>query len=156
VFAGTGNALMSNAIFSNGSLGIDLGGEGVTLNDLGDSDAGPNDLQNFPVVTSVTQVALGNTLLTAIQGTLNSEAATAFRLEVFANNLCWGVDPNNYGEGEQFVGSTEVTTDSSGNATFAITVPRVPTGDFITATATNLRSNNTSEFSQCFQIIVPQ
>src|SRR5207244_3161734 len=49
----TGNAIFRNSIYSNGSLGIDLGGNGVTPNDPpGDFDTGPNNLQNFPTLTS--------------------------------------------------------------------------------------------------------
>jgi hypothetical protein len=48
--------IMRNAIFRNGELGIDLADRplteqypaGVTPNDPGDSDSGPNRLQNFP------------------------------------------------------------------------------------------------------------
>jgi hypothetical protein len=46
--AGSGNAILSNAIFSNGHLGIDLDLNGVTANDPGDGDTGSNNLQNFP------------------------------------------------------------------------------------------------------------
>src|SRR5439155_23705880 len=46
--AGSRNGLLGNRIFSNAKLGIDLGGDGVTPNDPGDSDTGPNDYQNFP------------------------------------------------------------------------------------------------------------
>ena len=52
--AGTGNAIRGNSIDSNGSLGIDLGLNGVTENDLGsppDQDSGANNLQNFPDLT---------------------------------------------------------------------------------------------------------
>ncbi len=31
--AGTGNAVSSNSVYMNGNLGIDLGNDGVTLND---------------------------------------------------------------------------------------------------------------------------
>ena len=48
--AGTGNAIRLNSIFSNTGLGIDLGGDGVTLNNSA-GHIGPNDYENFPVIT---------------------------------------------------------------------------------------------------------
>ena len=45
-----GNMFSHNAIRSNGGLGIDLAGNGVTPNDDGDGDSGPNGLFNFPVI----------------------------------------------------------------------------------------------------------
>jgi hypothetical protein len=47
------NAFISNMIFANGNLGIDLGNDGVTPNDITDADSGANMLQNFPVITSL-------------------------------------------------------------------------------------------------------
>src|SRR5882724_1129117 len=49
---GGGNQILSNSIFSNAKLGIDLNNDGVTQNDVGDADSGPNGYQNFPVITS--------------------------------------------------------------------------------------------------------
>ena len=139
------NSILSNSIFSNGSLGIDLGSNGVTPNDVGDGDTGANNLQNFPVLTAA--ASAGGT--TKIQGSLNSTPNTQFRLEFFSNTAC---DPSGHGEGEVFIGSTDATTDGSGNTSFMVTLPTaVPVGQFITSTATD-PSNNTSEFSQCTQV----
>jgi uncharacterized repeat protein (TIGR01451 family) len=136
VESGTGNAILSNSIFSNGALGIDLVALGVTPNDPVDADAGPNNLQNFPVLAS----APGG-----VTGTLNSTANTTFRIEFFANDTC---DPSGNGEGAAFLGAVSVTTDATGNAVipFFAAVP----GQFVTATATD-PSNNTSEFAACVQ-----
>jgi hypothetical protein len=60
----TGNKFAGNRIFSNGLLGIDLNTDGVTSNDDGDADAGPNDLLNAPVITSVQVSGGGNLIIT--------------------------------------------------------------------------------------------
>ena len=54
-----GNQILVNNIFDNGGLGIDLTLgtavlDGPTANDGGDTDFGPNRLQNFPEITLVT------------------------------------------------------------------------------------------------------
>jgi hypothetical protein len=135
----TGHAIQANSIFSNAGLGIDLGPDGVTPNDSKDHDGGPNTLQNFPVLTSATT---GSS--TTIQGTLNSTRNTTFTLEFFSNTAC---DPSGFGEGETFLGSTMVTTNGSGDASFTVTFSAtVPDGHCITATATD-PVGNTSEFS---------
>ncbi|MCI0693191.1 T9SS type A sorting domain-containing protein [candidate division KSB1 bacterium] len=145
VNSGTGNAILSNSIFSNSGLGIDLNVDGVTLNDAGDGDTGANNLQNFPVLTSATR----DDDDTIIKGTLNSTPNTTFRLEFFSNPAC---DPSNHGEGKKFLGSKKVTTDGSGNANFKASFDtKVAPGQLITATATD-PSNNTSEFSQCIAV----
>ena len=144
----TGVAILGNSIHGNSRLGIDLGGvcgvsgctdDGITPNDPGDADSGPNNLQNFPVLTSVTSMA-GCAL---VQGTLNSTPNTTFRLEFFANN-----GPTaSYVQGETFLGFTNVTTSANGNASFAVIFQAsMVNTQFITATATD-PANNTSEFS---------
>ncbi len=149
VSGGTGNIAFSNSIFSNGGLGIDLGSAGVTPNDDGDGDTGPNNLQNFPVLTSAT-LGGGQTM---IAGTLNSTANAMFRVEFFASAAA---DSSGNGEGQTFLGAVEdVTTDGSGDAAFSILLPFLPpTGqNIITATATDL-TNNTSEFSPTVAALV--
>ena len=141
VTSGTGNSIRGNSIFSNGELGIDLGFlNGVTFNDLGDVDAGANNLQNFPVLTSVSSAASSTT----IQGSLNSTANSTFQIDFYSNAA---VDFTGNGEGALFFNTTQLTTDANGNATINITFPAaLPAGRVITATATSANAN-TSEFS---------
>ncbi len=141
VQSGFANKILSNTIFGNGSLGIDLGSDGVTPNDTGDIDAGPNYLQNFPVLTAAIPDPSN-----AIQGRLNSTPGIDFTLEFYANDSC---DPSGFGEGQYLLGSKNVTTDESGNATFSVDLEaKLEENHFVTATATDA-AGNTSEFSQC-------
>jgi len=151
--SGAGNTILSNIISSNAGLGIDLGLQGVTPNDDGDSDSGPNNLQNFPLLTSVFTSVVSPGSRTRIEGTLNSTPKTKLRLEFFATSVC---DPSDHGEGDQFIGSSRVTTDNDGNAEFIVNLTNPATnsvapGQFITATATDVPGRNTSEFSECFE-----
>ena len=142
VVNGSGNAILSNSIHSNGGIGIDLLGDGITVNDEGDQDTGPNGLQNFPILTSLTV----NDGSVNIEGSLNSISNVTFILEFFSNPAC---DPSGHGEGERFVGSTIVSTNINGNINFTANFPAMDlAGDWITATATD-STNNTSEFSKC-------
>jgi len=141
IVSGAGNSILGNSSHSNTSLGIDLGGDGVTLNDAGDLDSGPNDLQNFPVLTSVTAVGGDQS---RIQGTLHSTPDALFRVELFVNSM---PDASGFGEGQTFLGSVDVTTNASGNAVIDFLAAGViPVGMFVTATATD-PTGNTSEFS---------
>ncbi len=135
----TGNRISGNSITANGGLGIDIWGDGVTANDSGDGDTGPNNLQNFPVLTSA---VLGTA--TTVTGTLNSIASTTFRIEFFANVTG---DVSGNGEGQNFIGAISGATNASGNYTIAATLPAsIPVGQKISATATD-PNGNTSEFS---------
>jgi ELWxxDGT repeat protein len=142
----THNQILGNTIHSNGGVGIDLGADGVTLNDLSltppapshDTDTGPNNLQNFPVLTSIYPGSA------VIKGTLNSTPDTTFSVEFFSNPV--GTLPAD-AEGRTFLGRTAVTTNGAGNATIALVLPAsVTVGEVITATATDPQGN-TSEFS---------
>ncbi len=142
--AGRSNFITTNSITGNSGLGIDLGVSGVNSNDIGDGDAGANNLQNYPVLNLAYSTASG----AVINGTLNSTANTQFPLEFFSNASC---DSSGYGEGETYLGTTTVRTDASGNAAFSFTAnvgSPVTVGRSITATATDT-NGNTSEFSAC-------
>jgi hypothetical protein len=145
--SGIRNSFRRNRIFSNDLLGIDLAPVGVTQNDVGDGDAGPNNLQNFPVITYV-NVQAGSVTL---EGTFNGSPNQTFTLEFFGNS---GVDTTGFGEGRNFLGSTQVTTNASGNATFFglnFAVSSNTVGSWVTATATS-NLGDTSEYSQARNI----
>jgi CSLREA domain-containing protein len=148
------NRISGNAIYSNVNpgvvdrLGIDLGLDAVSPNDPQDSDAGPNDLQNFPILTA----AIDGGLSTLVSGSLNSMPATTFSVEFFASTGC---DTSGFGEGEVFLGATDITTSGAGSGSFSsVALPTVPVGRWLTATATD-PNGNTSEFSQCRQVAGP-
>ncbi|HEX9988647.1 MAG TPA: S-layer homology domain-containing protein [Chloroflexia bacterium] len=130
-----GNAIRANSIYGVTGLGIDLGGSGVTPNDLNDED----EVQNFPVLTGVT----GGT----IEGTLNSKDNRTFAIDFFASPTC---SPWHYGQGQMYLGSMDVTTVNY-NADFTFNGLATPDGWFTTATATDLTTGDTSEFARCFQ-----
>jgi hypothetical protein len=145
--AGTQNGLLGNPIFSNAGLGIDLGGDGVTTNHDG-AVTGPNNYQNFPVLTDV-QCIDGTT---TIFGKMTSLPNTTYRIEFYLND---NADPSGYGEGQALIASTSVTTPPGGTASFSISLPLVATfTQFVTATATDPQ-NNSSEFSSAFQVRTP-
>lgn len=149
-FSLVNNQIRGNSIHSNGELGIDLqdgygNGFGVTRNDLGDVDSGVNNLQNFPVLTSVSGGAA-----TRVIGTLNSTPNMEFTIDFYANS---SLDPSGYGEGERWLGSTTVASDGNGDVTFDVMLSAPSaSGEYITSTATDA-GGNTSEFSQGSQLV---
>jgi hypothetical protein len=134
--AATGNRVLSNSIFSNAGLGIDLGADGTTANDPGDPDTGPNNLQNKPVISSAKKGATGTT---TVRGKLNSTPGKTFTVQFFSN-------PEGTDEGKTLLGSESVKTDGTGNFSFVFSTKKViRLGQNITATATG--ADGTSEFS---------
>src|SRR5205807_9078945 len=94
--ASVGNAIRGNSIYGNG-LGIDLGGDGVTLNHNGGATAGPNKLQNYPTAMLATPGATS----IEISGELHSAASTTFTIDFYASLKA---NASGYGEGAQYLG----------------------------------------------------
>ncbi|NHF61597.1 sodium:calcium exchanger [Flavobacteriaceae bacterium TP-CH-4] len=175
----SGNLISQNSFYSNGTasaaLGIDLDlsdglGDGVTLNDSGDTDNGPNGAINFPVIsaangTGTTLVVEGwsrpGAIIELFLTDINEGSAVAGD-----NELGFSTD---YGEGQVYLASfvegsgadlasgTSGYTDLDGNTDntnkfkFSVALPPgVSLGEYVTATATV--ANSTSEFSP-FSII---
>jgi hypothetical protein len=132
-----GNSVLSNSIFSNGELGIDLDFDSPDPNDAGDADSGANNLQNKPVISSAKTVS-GKT---TIKGKLNSTANKTYTIQLFSN-------PSGTNEGKKRIGEKSITTDGSGNRSFTFSpATKVSVGQTITATATRNSTGDTSEFS---------
>jgi hypothetical protein len=141
-----GNEILRNSIHSNGQLGIDLGAAGVTANDAMDADTGPNNLQNFPVLTAAS-FASG---MTTVEGSLHSVPSTQFRIDFYVGGDC---DGTGNGEGRTWIGTIgPVATNAMGDGTFGPNAFATPSpGARATATATH-PDGSTSEFSACIPV----
>ncbi|MBN9521332.1 right-handed parallel beta-helix repeat-containing protein [bacterium] len=154
----TGNRISMNSISHNGGLGIDLLPDpplqtyGVTLNDSVGHN-GPNNLQNYPILATVIRTGGGVTVAGCLTQATTPNAT--FRIEFFANTDEGDLGPDGflYGEGERYLGAIQVTTDESGVASIPATLLAPGAGDqYVTATATNLATGDTSEFSRAVAI----
>ena len=142
----TRNAILSNSIFANVELGIDLamfGVAGVTPNDDADEDWGPNNLQNFPVIL-MAEARLNGDLL-AEYGVNSATDSSSYPILV-----AFFLADSDGEEGMTLLGRDSYSASSAetpkvvnlGNAAQL----GVEGGDAIVATATDA-DNNTSEFS---------
>ncbi len=148
VESGVGDRISGNVIRANYGLAIDLGADGPTANDPTDSDSGPNQLQNFPALTSI-HYRNGARLL---GGSLYLSSST--RIEVFASTQC-----GNFGRADAAVvlsagARSLIAPIGGGNANFSSSIGRGPgvgvdTYCQLGATATDA-NGNTSEISPCF------
>ena len=134
----TDDEILSNSIFGNAILGINLG-YGPTPNHQ-PGTTGPNNYQNYPVLSA----AASDGTATYIQGTLTSLPDTNFLVQFFCSP---SESFSGFGQGKTLIGTFNALTNASGLATFLYTVPTGTTpGQYISATATD-PSGNTSEFA---------
>ena len=171
--SGTGNLISQNSFYNNGiatsALGIDLAGDGVTINDSGDGDTGSNNLLNFPIIENIT--ISGTNFM--VKGWAPAGATIEFYYtDVSEGNASAGDNmlgnTQDYGEGEIYIGTftegsvddldatnssysdTDGNTDSTNRFRFLVPMGSGALSDLITATATV--SNSTSEFSPSAKI----
>lgn len=173
----TGNLITQNSFYGNGTtsqaLGIDIDastsgnpvGDGVTLNDSGDSDSGPNGLLNFPIISGA--FMSGGNLV--VEGWSRPGAI----IELFLTDVNQGTATEgdnqfglstDYGEGQVYIGTvtegstadlfsmvtpyTDLDSNTDNTNKFKFVLPMslpISDGSYITSTAT--LSNSTSEFS---------
>jgi hypothetical protein len=136
-----GNTILNNSIYNNALIGIDLANDGSTPNHAVNPSTGPNDFQNYPILSTPVITTTGLN----VPWTLHSRVSSSFILQFFKNNPG---DP----EGKILVQQLTVTTDANGNASGTISIGGVPLNSAITATATYLvgsltgPTSDTSEF----------
>lgn len=150
VLATTNMAILANSIHSNTGLGIDFNngaynndGDGVTANDGGDGDTGPNEMLNFPKINAFT--AQGS-LETAYNIDLDVPAGPTYRVDFYLDNTSG--DAN--GEGQVWLGSVEPLSAGTNLSDDFTALAAVSVGDTITATTTRIQGGGydiTSEFA---------
>ena len=156
------NAIIANHINLNGSLGIDLGEDGVSTNDsdpfvcdivLGCS---ANRGQNFPALQSALRTISNNVAALSITGQLTTTySGSPYRIDFYRSAAC---NASGYGEGSHWIGTKNVVVSNSGicasnncSASFAyatLNTSNVAVGDTISASATS-PLGDTSEFAAC-------
>ncbi|MEO8064845.1 MAG: right-handed parallel beta-helix repeat-containing protein [Pseudomonadota bacterium] len=168
VMNANGTTISQNSFDSNGGLSIDLdprsidpnglgAPQGVTINDNGDADAGPNGLRNFPVVVAAS--------VSGTELSFSGFARPGSAIELYLAQA----DPTGFGEGLTYLGTfsegsgadLDATTgtygpgninalaqgtDNTNRFAFRITTPgAVSIGTRLSSTAT--LGGETSEFS---------
>lgn len=171
VVSAIGVKISENSIYANGTLSthiaIDLNttsgdpntytAQGITLNDSGDVDTGPNNLLNFPVLESAT-IAGSNLILkgwarpgSAIEFFIADPHSTSFGSgRTYLTTLTEGsgadTDATSSTYGPGLINGLAQGTDTTNRFSFTIAVPSgVANGTVLTTTAT--LAGNTSEFS---------
>jgi hypothetical protein len=146
--AGTGNVVRPNRIYANGvsgiGMGIDIGPLGQSDNDPLDADVGPNNGQNWPQVTSSLPNPDGSRAVTV---TLGSKANTTYRIDIYRSPDC---PAGNRGANMlNRVGTVTTTSNASGQISTSFNVDGAGAPGVLTAVATSLATNDSSEPGLC-------
>jgi len=136
--ATTGNSIRGNSITGNTGLGVDFNNDGVTFNDIDDADVGPNNLQNWAVLTSA---SIDDAGLFNYAFDMTQLAMGTYTMDFYGSTE----RENGKVEGERYIGTVSVS-NSGGTATGSISSDTVIPGDYITLITTD-SNGNSSEFS---------
>jgi parallel beta-helix repeat protein len=168
VKSGTGNVVRGNTVVYNNNgnggldLDVDVGDDGATADDLGDTDSGANAKQNFPTVHSIAYAAppiSGQTDVAAtISGVLNSQPGPGFyQIEAYYSDDCGPASKR--GSAQILIGSIGYVYIPQGSTTVRFSMPVTLPGyslgkdEFISVMATDdTHGNGSSEVSTCFGI----
>ncbi len=146
-----GNSIRGNSIYLNGGLGIDLGDNGVTPPNSNVGITGPNNLQNFPIITNSIVEHAGTSTFTVVWGSLYSAPNSSFTVDIYSDPT---PDPRGYGPGQNYLYTVKAQTNGQGIATFWAQIPGAVTTD-LSATATDA-TGDTSEFGPSILVTLQQ
>jgi CSLREA domain-containing protein len=144
-----GHNFQGNFLGDNGGIEIDIGNngggtlDGVTANDPGDVDEGPNGRQNFPVLGAPV-IANG---LAQVPYEIDSPAGS-YAIEFNFSTEC---DPSGHGPSGDMTTAPERVDGLPKIGTAQFPIGAIPEAGYITATATG--SQGTSEFSACLPYV---
>jgi hypothetical protein len=165
VSSGNADSILSDLIFSNGGSGIFLG-PGANDNQAAPALSGArfgltaNARPGVPRFTSASSAGFAAAAVTpaaasiTISGTLMATPNAAMTLQFFIGIGCSGTGDEFLGSLPALLGTSNVTTDSSGSASFSVTLTLpvgTPAVGFVNASATN-PNGSTSTFAQCTAI----
>jgi CSLREA domain-containing protein len=127
--------IRGNSIYGNGGDGISIGGPPPPRPELEETSTAGGEV--------------------TIAGALPGEASSSYELDFFASASC---DPSGFGQGQTYLGSATVETDAGGGSLYGVSfaTSSVPAGqDQITATATDVETGTSGEFSGCHTYVPP-
>jgi hypothetical protein len=147
---GSGNRILGNSVHDNVNVEIDLGSAGASANQASNPVAGPNHLQNYPVLTSAVRASASTVMV--VRGTLHSVPSSSYRLDLYAARHCDSAVGR--GNAEHYLGYAYANTNSAGDASYQLNVQAPPHAsyDTVTATATS-NGGDTSEIGTCVQLV---
>ncbi len=140
---GSQATIRGNRIYGNVPFGIDVGTyNDNTLGPTPNDDTEADGIQNYPILSSVDYGAA-----TTVHAAFHSKPSATYQVDFYANPACLSHPPA-LNQGQDFAGTTPVTTDAAGNATIDFVLSVVlAAGQPVTAIATD-SSGHSSEFSQ--------
>jgi hypothetical protein len=136
-------SIRGNRIYGNVPLGIDVGAfNDNTLGPTPNDDTEADNIQNYPILSSVDYGAS-----TTVHAAFHSKPSATYDVDFYSDPACLSHPPA-LNQGQDLAGTTQVTTDASGNATIDFVLPVVlAAGQPVTAIATD-STGRSSEFSQ--------
>ncbi len=115
--------------------------DGPTANDSGDSDSGPNNYMNTPVINSVSQV--GDQLTVNFDLDAADSPTDTYRVDFYLNDTA---DGSGFGEGQIYLGGANSTNGNGQEVTITMDDSLQVTNGVVTATTTAIDPSTTSDF----------